>query len=67
MKYKVLYDTQIAGKFVAKGEMMEFQSGTDIFFINRLLTNKVIEEAKEVKEPQKNKNDEVKESPKAKK
>lgn len=43
MKYKVLYDTQIAGRFIAKDEVMDFENGTDENFINRLIANKVIQ------------------------
>lgn len=47
MKYKVLYDTQIAGRFIAKDEVMDFENGTDENFINRLIANKVIQKIDE--------------------
>ncbi|PAF53250.1 hypothetical protein BKH42_06900 [Helicobacter sp. 13S00482-2] len=51
MKYRVLYDTQIAGKFLAKDEVLDFKNGTDEGFIARLLANKVIEKASLKQEP----------------
>lgn len=46
MKYITLYDTQINNEFKAKGEMIEFQKGTDDGYIHSLLRNRVIKEAK---------------------
>lgn len=52
MKYKVLYDTHIAGKFLAKDEILDFKNGTDENFINRLVANKIIEKLPAQKAPQ---------------
>lgn len=47
MKYEVLYDTQIANEYRAKGEIIEFPNGTDEGYILSLVRNKVIEETQE--------------------
>lgn len=43
MKYKILYDTQISNKFYKKDSFIQFNVGTDEFFIQRLINQRIIE------------------------
>lgn len=56
MKYKVLYDTQILNTFYKKDSFIGFKSGTDEYFIQRLIADKIILDFQEnIKKQQKNK------------